>query len=298
MTDALAYSAVRIDELGSRFAKKTSTLATTLSVGRSVLFWLLLLAACAVALPGCANLPSSGTSVTPEPITDSDEPEVRKRARLRIELASGYFEQGKDTVVLDEIKQALAADPTYGPAYVLRGLVYMRMNNGPLAEDSFRRALQINPRDPDALHNYGWFACTQGRHAEAIQMFTQALASPVYGGRAKTLMLQGTCQLRMGQLPEAESSFSRSYELDPSNPFVGFNLAKLKFQRGEYKKAQFVIRRINNSELANAETYWLGIKVERQLHDNEAAGQLAQQLQRRYPRSKEWDAYQRGAFNE
>lgn len=298
MTDALASSPVRMDEVGSPLGQKTPARVGALFVGRSALLWLLLLMACVVALPGCANMPSSGTSVTPEPITDSDEPEVRKRARLRIELATGYFEQGKDTVVLDEIKQALAADPTYAPAYVLRGLVYMRMNNAPLAEDSFRRALQINPRDPDALHNYGWFACTQGRHAEAIQMFTQALASPIYGGRAKTLMLQGTCQLRMGQAVEAEGSFARAYELDPSNPFVGFNLAKLQFRSGETKKAQFVIRRINNSELANAETYWLGIKIERQLHDNEAAGQLAQQLQRRYPQSKEWSAYQRGAFNE
>lgn len=250
-----------------------------------------------LSLAGCAGgVPA--TSSTAEPVTESDEPDARKRARLRLELASGYFEQGQTTVALDEIKQSLAADPAYGPAYVLRGLVYMRLNDARLAEDSFRRALQINPRDPDALHNYGWFVCNQARYTESIQLFLQALASPVYGGQAKTYMAKGICQTRMGQYPEAEGSFARAYELDPGNPFVGFNLANLQFRRGDHTKAQFVIRRINNSDLANAETLWLGIKVERRLGNTEALQQLAQQLSRRYPQSREWAFYQRGAFDE
>jgi type IV pilus assembly protein PilF len=264
---------------------------------RMVLVWLLLVAGVA-QLTACAGAPASNTTTSAEPITDSDEPETRKRARIRLELASSYFEQGQNTVALDEIKQSLAADPGYGPAYVLRGLAYMRLNDPRLAEDSFRRALQINPRDADALHNYGWFTCNQARYTEAIQLFTRALASPVYGGQAKTLMLQGTCQLRMGQVPEAEGSFARAYELDPANPYVGFNLANLLFRRGDYTKAQFVIRRINNSDLANAETLWLGIKVERQLNNAAAVGQLAQQLERRFAKSPEWAAYQRGSFHE
>ena len=220
------------------------------------------------------------------------------RARIRIELASGYFEQGQNTVALDEIKQSLAADPGYGPAYVLRGLVYMRLNDARLAEDSFRRALQINPRDPDALHNYGWFTCNQNRYTEAIQLFTRALASPVYGGQAKTYMAKGICQTRMGQLAEAEGSFARSYELDAANPITGYNLAALLFKRGDDTRAQFYIRRLNNSDLANAETLWLGIKVERRLRNREAMAQLAQQLGRRYPDSAQWARFQRGEFDE
>jgi len=251
-----------------------------------------------VSLSGCAAGPASATSTNTEPVTESDEPELRKRARIRLELASGYFENGQTSVALDEIKQSLAADPAYGPAYVLRGLVYMRMNDSRMAEDSFQRALQVNQRDPDALHNYGWFTCQQGRHAEALEFFKRALASPAYGGQAKTLMAKGICQNRMGQLSEAESSFARSYELDAANPITGYNLASLLYRRAEYTRAQFYIRRLNNSELANAETLWLGIKVERRMRNTEAQEQLAQQLSRRYPKSREWTAYQRGAFDE
>ncbi len=261
-----------------------------------------LLAVTLLGSAGCAAGPgaagASGATGT-EPITESDEPEGRKRARIRLELAAGYFDQGQTSVALDQIKQALAADPGFGPAYSLRGLVYMRLNEPALAEESFRRALQINPRDADALHNYGVFLCQQPRRqGEGVELFRRALTNPLYTNHAKTLMMQGTCQLRMGQAIEAEASFARSYELDPANPFVGFNLANLEYKRGELTKAQFVIRRINNSELANSETLWLGIKIERRLNNVQVVEQLAQQLQRRFPRSREWTFYQRGAFDE
>ncbi|MES2842077.1 MAG: type IV pilus biogenesis/stability protein PilW [Pseudomonadota bacterium] len=254
---------------------------------------------CLALLAGCAQTSAapSATSLQ-EPITDSDEPEVRKRARIRIELAAGYFAEGQTTVALDEIKLALQADPTYAPAYALRGLVYMQLNNNALAEDSFKRAIQLNPRDPDALHNYGWFECQAGRYAQSTDLFQRALASPVYGGQARSLLAMGICQIRAGQLAEAEASLARSYELDAGNPIVAYNLASLQFRRGEASKAQFTIRRLNNTDLANAETLWLGIKVERHLQNTQAMTQLAQQLGRRYPESAQWAHYQRGAFNE
>ena len=103
---------------------------------------LVLLATLLGACAGGAGQPG-GASTPAEPVTEFDEPENRKRARIRIELASGYFEQGQTTVALDEIKQALAADPNYAPAYNLRGLVYMQMSEPALAEASFNRAIQV-----------------------------------------------------------------------------------------------------------------------------------------------------------
>jgi len=259
------------------------------------------LVAAAGALSGCAGGAAGGSGQGAqgvEPITESDEPEARKRARIRLQLAVGYFEQGQTTIALDEIKQALAVDPSYADAFNLRGLIYMRLNDLRLAEDSFRRAMTLNPRDANVTHNYGWLLCQQARYAESFQAFNQALANPTYGGRAKTLMTQGLCQLRAGLQAEAEHSLSKSYELDASNPVTGYNLAALLYQRGELGRAQFYIRRLNNSELANAESLWLGIKIEQRQGNRDAVEQLATQLKRRYPQSREAGAYERGAFNE
>jgi len=266
---------------------------------RAMPVWLALLLSGA-ALFGCAQrgLPASEAGGAREWVTDSDEPEIRKRARLRLELAAGYFEQGKSTIALDEVKQALAADPSYAPAYNLRGLIYLQLKEAGLAESSFQQALRLAPRDGDSWHNLGWMYCQDGRYADAVRAFGSALQSPNYGAAAKTWMSQGVCQLRAGQADAAEFSLLRAFELDPDNPVAAYNLAALQLQRGDLVRAQFHIRRLNNSELGNAESLWLGARVEYRLGKRETARQLGEQLRRRFPDSKEAAAYARGAFND
>jgi type IV pilus assembly protein PilF len=262
-------------------------------------FWFLLCLT-ATGFSGCASNPSSASAKAgnADLVTESDEPESRKRARLRLELASGYFEQGQTNVALDELKQALIADPTYVDAHNLRGLVYMRLNDLALAEDSFRRALVINPKDAGVAHNYAWFLCQQARFPESFRFFGQAIGNPTYPGQAKSLMTQGMCQVRAGQRLEAEQSLTKSYELDAGNPLTAYNLSLLLFEDGELARSQFYIRRLNNSELANAETLWLGIKIEQKLNNLQIVQQLSSQLKKRYGQSREAAIYDRGAFNE
>jgi type IV pilus assembly protein PilF len=262
--------------------------------------WLGLFAMGLNVLTGCASNQEKANqaSARADLVTESDEPDVRRRARIRLELAVGYFEQGQTNIALDELKQSIATDPTWSEAYNLRGLIYMRLNELRLAEDSFQRALQINPREGNYLHNYGWLTCQQGRYPESTQLFTQALANPAYLERAKTWMAQGLCQVKAGFRADGEASLVRSYELDARNPITGYNLALLLFQRGDFAKSQFYVRRINNSDLANAESLWLGIRVERRMNNSEAMQQLVGQLKKRFPQSPETGALDRGAFDE
>lgn len=261
------------------------------------LFCACLLVVGLAGLTGCASKSGAGDNGA-EIVTDSDEPEAHRRARIRLELAVGYFEQGQTTIALDELKQALAADPGYAEAYSLRGLIYMRLNDFRVSEESFKKALTLDPRDSNIMHNLGWLYCQQARYPQAQQLFSQALANPHYGERAKTFRAQGLCQVRAGQLADGELSLLKSYEFDAGNPVTAYNLATLLFKRGDFVRAQFYVRRLNNSELANAESLWLGVKVERRIENREAMLQLATQLVKRFPNSPEAIAYQRGDFNE
>jgi type IV pilus assembly protein PilF len=111
-------------------------------------------------------------------------------------------------------------------------------------------------------------------------------------------MAQGVCQQRAGQLEQAEKTLLHAYEIDAGNPALGFNLASVMFALGENERAQFYIRRVNNGEYSNAETLWLGVKIERALKDSVSMRQLGEQLRKRYPESKQARAYEAGSFNE
>ncbi|RIX84779.1 type IV pilus biogenesis/stability protein PilW [Acidovorax cavernicola] len=279
------------------FPTTTASVQRVLGAGIASVAVAFLLAGCVNTRTTTTGLVGSGADSGTTVVTDQDE-NNRRRARLRMELAAGYFEQGQTSVALEEIKQVLSIDPNYADAYNLRGLVYMRLDDAGLAEDSFRRAVAINPRDANTRHNYGWLLCQQNRYGDAAQQFAAALAVPSYADRAKTLMTQGVCELKAGQRQQAERSLTQAYELDAGNPVIGFNLASVLAQREEWSRAQFYIRRVNNSPSANAETLWLGIKIERKLNNREAVAQLGGQLQRRFPQSREALAYERGNFND
>jgi type IV pilus assembly protein PilF len=257
----------------------------------------IVLAACHVACTTQERVvPVAGA---PDRISSSDEGDAKKRARARMELASAYFSRGETRTALEQVKISLAADPNYGDAYNLQGLIFASLGEQALAEDSFRRALQLNPRDADTMHNYGWYLCQLKRYPDSNAMFAQALAVPQYRGVTRTLLALGVCQAYAGQLAEAETTLTRAYQLDSANPFTATNLSEVLYRRGEYERARFYIRRVNaQPDIANAQTLWLAARIEAKLGNRQGASEFGAQLRKRFPDSREASLFARGAFDE
>jgi type IV pilus assembly protein PilF len=263
-----------------------------------------LLGALALAggLHGCVTTKGSLGEANPQGkdiVTASDESDASKRGRVRLELASAYFGRGQMNAALDEVKLAIAADPTRGEAFNLRGLIYANMGEEKLAEESFRRALQLNPRDADTMQNFGYFLCQKKRYAEATLLFDQAIAVPNYRGVPRTLLTKGVCLAFAGELLEAEGSLQRAYDLDPANPSIAVNLSEVLFKRGEYERARFFVRRVNDQPaLQGPQTLWLAARIEQRLGNRSGVAELGDQLRKRFPDSREAGAYARGNFDE
>jgi len=231
--------------------------------------------------------------------TESDQTDSDRRAKVRLELAEGYFSRGQYNTALDEVKLAFAAKPDMIEGYNLRGLIYAAMGESALAEESFRRALAVNSRDADAMHNYGWFLCQQQRWKEALTQFDLAISLPQYRGVARTLLAKGVCQARAGLWLEAEGTLLRSFELEPSNPVVAVNLSEVLLRRGDLDRARFYIRRVNSQpEQVGAQTLWLALRVERKLGNTQSVRELGDQLLQRFPQSLEARAFENGRFDE
>lgn len=250
----------------------------------------LLVSACAGVGPG---------EPTADLKTESDKTDVDRRAAIRLELASAYFERGQFSTALDEVKLSLAARPEQPFAHSLRGLIYAAMAEPRLAEESFRRALQLAPRDGDTMQKFGWFLCQQRRFDEADAMFVQALAQPQYRDTTRTLLAQGVCLARNSKWVPAEAALMRAYELDPSNPVTSFNLSDLLVRKGDLERARFHLQRLNSRpEFVNAQTLWLAARVEHRLGNTLALRSLGQQLRERFPQSPETLRLERGQFDE
>jgi type IV pilus assembly protein PilF len=257
------------------------------------------LALCAIAgaLAACAGTGDSGGELK----TASDQTPTDKRASIRLQLAIGYLQDGKLEVALDEVKQALAANPEFADAYGVRALIYSAMGELALAEENFQRALKLAPRNPELSNNYGSFLCQNGRPAQGIAYFEAALKNPAYQSPVKALLNAGSCSLKTRKLDAAERYLLDALRYDPDQPTASANLARVYYERRDYVRAGFFINRVKAAaklDTLSADVLWLAIRVDRKLGEKASEASLATQLRRRHPGSPEYAAFQRGAFDE
>jgi type IV pilus assembly protein PilF len=251
-----------------------------------------------LGLAGCAA-PGGGAGEGALPRTAADMTDAERRARVRLELATAYFARGQAQTALEELGLVLAAQPDLPEAFNLRGLVLASMGELRAAEDSFRRALELAPRDGDTMHNWAWVMCQHRRHAEADALFARALEQPQYRGIVRTLLARGVCQAREGNLALAERTLARAYELDPASAATAVNLSEVLLRLGQAERARFYVNRVNAQlDQANAQTLWLAARIEHRLGNAAAVADYGRQLRGRFPQSPEALAFERRQFDD
>jgi type IV pilus assembly protein PilF len=223
--------------------------------------------------------------------------DARTRAKAHTDLAAAYFELGNMGVALEEVRIAIAADPSYAPAYNVQGLVNMDLRDNGAAEASFRRGLELAPQDPDLNHNYGWFLCQTGREDQSIAWFMKAVRNPLYQTPAKSYAAAGRC-LQQRDPAEAARYLDRAMRLDPNNLQAMLPYAELLYRRGQLRPAKELVGRYNKLvPEPTAESLWLALRIERKLGDRVAETSLAAQLRRRYSDSGEYKSLLRGDYD-
>ena len=256
--------------------------------------------ACVFALSLLSACAGSGGGATQELKTASDQTAAEKRGQIRLQLAIGYYQQQKYAIALDEVKQAIAADPDVADAYGVRALIYVAMGEARLADENYRHALRLAPRNPDFANNYGMFLCDAGaRPDEAMGYFESALKNPAYASPAKAMVNAGNCSLKLKKFDAAERYLLDALRYDPDLPTISVGLARVYFERRDYNRAGFFINRLTETaklDALSADVLWLAIRVKRMLGDRTMEASLAAQLRKRYPGSPEYAAFERGAF--
>lgn len=229
-----------------------------------------------------------------QPINDGISPQAKadrahQSAKIHTELAAEYFNRRQLDVALEEITEALNAQPDYAPAYNVLGLVNMALNEDSKALDNFEKAIQIAPRDSEIHNNYGWFLCQRfsQRMDQAINHFLMAVKDPFYSTPEKSFANAGICELKRQKYNEAQTFFQKALSIHPNYLPALIGLMDLDFQRGNLvdAKSKFVIFMQNNT--STPESLLLAIKIEQAIGDQLAADSYIFQLQKHFPDSKE-----------
>jgi type IV pilus assembly protein PilF len=253
----------------------------------------------AAALAGCKTTTTvTTTSDTAHASGASAEGDPHRRAAVRLQLAAGYYQKGELEVAIREANEASRLDPGLVAAYSLLGLIYMDLQQNSEAEDNFRHALQLNPKDPEVNNNFGWFLCRSRRERESLAYFDRAAADRLYSTPAMALQNAGICLMQLGDNQRAEKYLLKAFEADASSPVAKFQLAQLFLQTHRPDRAEFYYDLLSKGVDSNAQTLWLGTKIAHARSDRRAERQLSDELRARFPNAPETGLLNREAFNE
>jgi len=139
-------------------------------------------------------------------------------------------------------RHALALDSTSAEAYT--ALAYGNMIyawNWQVAEENFRRAIDVEPNDATAHHWYGDFLAGRGRLNESLAEMTRAhQLDPL---SRQILIEWGWVPYLMRQNDEAESRIRQALALDPNYAQAHLRLGLVRIQQRRYAEAIASLRR-------------------------------------------------------
>lgn len=227
---------------------------------------------------------------------DQEEIGRLESAKAHAELASAYYANGQLAVALEELTIAQQIYPKYAPIYFMLGLVHMDLKEDAQAEQSFEKAISLDPGSSEAYNNYGWFLCQRGRIDDALKQFMTALKNPRYETPDKPYVNAGICSRKRNDDVAALDYFERALKTRPNQPQALYHSADIFFRKGDPASAKSHLLRYMKSTNPSAEALWLGVRVERQFGDRATEASYAQMLRQRFPDSRETQLLKAGRY--
>jgi len=121
-------------------------------------------------------------------------------------------------------------------AWLLLGAVYERQKEFDKAEDEFKKALDVNPRNAQVLNYYGYMLADRGtRLDEAHGLIQRAvLLEPHNGAYLDSL---GWVYFKQNKLEDAETTLRKAVEREPHDPTIRSHLGDVYAKQGHLDQA-------------------------------------------------------------
>lgn len=215
---------------------------------------------------------------------ETEDSKRRLEARRRAAAADQQLRAGQVDAAAVEARAALKADPALPESHTAMALVASRQGQAELAGRHYAQAAKIGPSGA-TYNNYGAWLCGNGRPADSLDWFANAMRDPNYGDRSGALANAGTCAAMAGQYERAERDLRASLELDPVNAVALGAMADYQYRQGQYFEARAFSERRLAAAPATPAALELASRIEQKLGDNIAATRYVQRLRTEFPQA-------------
>lgn len=210
------------------------------------------------------------------------DPDKIKASSYNARLGAEYTRKGRLNLANEKLLKALEQNPKSADANHYYALLQQKLGLNQKADTYFRKAISITPKNPALLNNYGSYLCQNRQYQSATQHFMAAINDPLYTTPEFAYTNAGICIKKSGDIATAEQYFRKSLQLKPTFASALYQMAKIKFEQGDYNRAQAFLQRYHQRNPEVTESLSLCVKINRHLGDLNAAGQCSGKLAGRF----------------
>ena len=166
----------------------------------------------------------------------SQERSPQQELLYRNNIAIALMEQFNFREALGELGQCSKIDPKFVPALVNSGLAHFYLQEFPQAEAFFKKAVALNPSQPNALFALGMIYRNQNQMDAALESFSKILAADAQD--SPTLYQAGQIYLKQQKYQQAVDTLKKVIELSPYDIAAHYNLATALIRKGDQADGQ------------------------------------------------------------
>lgn len=213
--------------------------------------------------------------------------DAAKVAELNTQLALEYYREQNYVPAVRKLDKALEADSRYPQAHTVGGLLYEALGETEKAEQFYRRAIALDPKNVVTLNNYGQFLCARGRWQEGLGMFQRAIDEPLNQNPLVSFNNAGQCAFASGDMAQAGTYLREALAFDPELPPALLTMARVSLLSDRSLSARAYLQRFEAVATHNASTLAAAIEIETALGDLQRATYYMNRLRREFPDAPE-----------
>lgn len=160
----------------------------------------------------------------------------------RMILALEYLRAGRNPEALEAARELQSMKPARAAGYTVEGLVHGVMNEAEAAIGAFRRALEVEPGNPNASLNLVRYAARDEDWSQVKELLDGILAR--HPGNQKALIGYAELMRQAGKDREARTYLSRAVAANPEARLPTILLAEDFLRTGDFLKGIEVARKI------------------------------------------------------
>lgn len=215
--------------------------------------------------------------------TNPVEVSMEDAANANMQLGVAYFQRNDLALAREKLEKAVQQNPRLPNARAYLGLVYERIGDQKGARKEYAAAVRLAPDDPSIINTYGGFLCRTGERRDGIEHFLRAARNPLYRTPEVAYLNAAVCARGIPDPEAAETYLRQALAVNASNRDALLQLADLCLETQRPLQARAFLQRYHTAGPASAESLALAVRTETALGDSDTALEMFEELDRLFP---------------